>query len=563
VGTTAASGGAVVRSRRRATRVIAAALAAALALVAGAAHADAQQPPIETPFDDRSAGARAEPSETDPSAGADDQDADTFLDRDGHTRPFRPSYEAWFGAGRRPPRYLRAAVEGAIIMGLGTAYYWADPLANSEDWDDPLLIDKLTGRQARFDTNLNTTNHLLHPGAGALVYGFSRVNGLSVPAALAYKAASSFLWEFVLEWREQASINDLFFTTVGGVPVGEFFVKLGDYVNSAPGGGGLGHKIAARTVGLPRYAHARIDGEADAPPLATDALGFSSAFGHAFRVAYQPAHLTNDLGASGALHRAAIDGEMIAMPGFLRPGSFEHPFAEGNFSDLHVKVGWGDHGTDEVDIDSTVTLAGYYAQSFAAADDGGAPEGHAAMIGIGPGWRFHATKLLGRRDQLSTVNVLGPHAGWWTSSGPFYARVLGNVHVDFASIRSLAFDSDRDRYPEDSLKSVLLRQGYAYHFGWSARARTQVGLGPLELAFDLRYGRYDSIDALDRFQEELVRDVPGSEQVLEGNAWLFFRPLSVLEIGAGVLERRRWSALGRIQHQRWDRALMGSVGIAF
>src|SRR5690606_24844564 len=208
--------------------------------------------------------------------------------------------------------------------------------------------------------------HLLHPGAGALVYGLARVNGLSVPMAVVYSAAASLTWEFLLEWREQASINDLVFTIVGGVPLGEFFVKLGDYTNSAPGGGALGHRIAARTLGLPRFVHDAIDRDAPPPDVGADSLGFSAAFGHAFRVAYQPAWISNDAGASGVLHRAALDGEIVAMPGFLRPGSFGTGFDEANFTELHVRLGWGDHGTDEVDVTSNVTLAGHYEQSFAA-----------------------------------------------------------------------------------------------------------------------------------------------------------------------------------------------------
>jgi hypothetical protein len=35
------------------------------------------------------------------------------------------------------------------------------------------------------------------------------------------------LWEYVGEWREQASINDLVVTPVSGVPVGESFFHLG------------------------------------------------------------------------------------------------------------------------------------------------------------------------------------------------------------------------------------------------------------------------------------------------------------------------------------------------
>ena len=148
--------------------------------------------------------------------------ADYFIDRRGDLRKFDHEYRVWFTD--REPHPIRAAAEALIWIGLGTAYYWLDPLANSEDWDDPSVLDKLRGEALTFDNNLVSTNFILHPIAGAAVYGTARVNGLSVPASFAYVAASSLAWEFALEWREQASVNDLIFTSIGGVSLGEFIV---------------------------------------------------------------------------------------------------------------------------------------------------------------------------------------------------------------------------------------------------------------------------------------------------------------------------------------------------
>lgn len=496
-----------------------------------------------------------------PTAEALDQHEQVFLDRSGRARSFVPTYEEWFGS-RREPKYGRAVVESIGVVAAGTAYYWLDPLANKEDWDDPPLTDKLWFEAVRFDTNLNTTNNLLHPGAGALIYGLGRDNGLSVPVAFGYSLASSVLWEFALEWREQVSVNDLVFTAVGGVPIGEFFHHLGGYVNSAPYGGSVPRTIARYTLGLPRAFHAWLDDEEPPPALPADALGFSSAYGHGFRVGYQAAALTNDLDAEGMLHRFALDAEIVAMPGFLHPGRFETSFAQGNFADFHLRFGWGDTGFDEGDVQSDVVLAGHYGQDFRLTERGGL-EGTGAMVGIGSGWRFHSSKLLGRRDQLSVVHVVGPYAALWAASGPLTARLSADAHIDFGAVRSLAYPDFRDRYGDEGLKTVLVRQGYTYDLGWSGRLRGSVGLGPLELSGRVLYGNYESIEGLDRFQERVTRDVHGNEQVLEAGAWASVRVASLVEIGVGVSERRRWSSLGDVSYRRWDRAYQLNVGLVF
>ena len=103
-------------------------------------------------------------------------------------------YESWFGLHRHEAHYGRAALEVVGLMGLGLLYYWVDPLANKEDWDNPTISDRLKFRAIRFDTNLNPTNHLLHPIAGGLVYTAARVNGLSIPVSFGYGLAQSVFW---------------------------------------------------------------------------------------------------------------------------------------------------------------------------------------------------------------------------------------------------------------------------------------------------------------------------------------------------------------------------------
>lgn len=470
------------------------------------------------------------------------------------------AYDRWFSRRSQPVHGARIVLESLGVLVVGTAYYWSDPLANEEDWDDPAVTDKLRLKQraASFDTNLNSTNHLLHPGAGALTFGLARDNGLALPSAIALTGVSSVLWELGLEWREKASYNDLVYTTVGGVVIGNFFQRLGVYVNSTPTSGSVPRTVASFVLGGPRRFHAALDGGPPEDDSPRDGLGYSTAFAHRFRVGYDLVALSNDLGESGAMHRVRLSGELAAMPGMGRAGTFSRRFAEANFTTLSAAVGFGSRGTDdEADVQGMTTLAGEYRQSFS--DEA---HGHATMIGFGPGWRFQASTLLGRRDQLSTVHLLGPQLSGWLASGAASARLDASAHADFASLRSLAYERYPEPLDETRIKGVLQRQGYTYDAGWSARLRASGSLGPLSLEGSAAYGRYGSIDGYDRRQARITTEVHGTEEVLETAAAIRVR-IDVLEVSALATERRRTSTLGPYEVSRWDRSIGGSVGLAF
>ena len=365
-----------------------------------------------------------------------------------------------------------------MFIGLGTAYYWMDPLSNAEDWDDPSLSDRFGLKAIGFDTNLNTTNHFLHPGAGALIYGFSRVNGLSVPQSFGVATLSSLGWEFLLEWREKVSLNDLVYTSVGGVPLGEFFQHLSAYLNSGPPNGGWPQQVAATSLGFPHRVHAWIDGEPPRSKAPLDGLGFSSAYAHGFRLAYEYGALSNDVGDGGGLHRFVLDAELVHMPGFLREGRVDRSFDGGNFTEMHLRLGQGQTGLEEADLHAMATLFGHYDQDFRRG--AGGLYGRGFLIGVGSELRFHKSHLLGRHDQLSAIRLLGPHAGLWASAGPLRVKLLGDMHVDFASIYSLAFPQWARIYGNRGVKNVLLNQGYAYQLGYSMRVRARLRSRPLE-----------------------------------------------------------------------------------
>jgi hypothetical protein len=509
-------------------------LAAALALVSGRAP--------------------AEPSPEQPELGS-------FLDASGEWRSARAAYANWLSPHHRAASPARAAAESVLFVTLGTAYYWVDPLANSADWDFPSFSSKLTFDSVRLDNNFFATNHILHPFAGASVYGFSRVNGLGVLPAFGYVAGSSVIWEFGLEYREQASVNDLLFTPFGGVALGESLFQLGAYLNSASRGGNGWTRAASLTLGLPQHLHDSLDGvpaPSEPPP---DALGLSSAYWHRFSAAYEYAVVDSHDRAAERLQGFELTSEIVAMPGFLRPGRFGCAFADGNFSELSWRMAWGKTGLDDVDLWAMVDLLGFYQQDVRRHAEG--RRGSAAKMALSTALRFNQREIAERPDRFAVAHLLGPHVGLWLLFGELRARADFSIHADFAGVHPLAFERWDGGRRETGVKTILARHGYYYAFGYSFRARGGLELSGAELEGHAGYGAYDSLEGIDRWQYQVTRDVPMRDTVLEYGASLGFRPSGAPRLRLELAELRRAGTMANDSATLRERRLVANLGLVF
>jgi hypothetical protein len=153
----------------------------------------------------------------------------------------------------------RMLLEIAGIAGVGEAYYYrGDGRASADDWQLPgnwsALGEKLTGDGIRFDSNGFATNTVKHPILfGAAVHVLARENGYSLAESFLISSAVSLGWEFVGEWREYASINDLATTSPAGTPVGESVYQIAHHLRRTHfelhGGLGRVGAVSFRTVG--------------------------------------------------------------------------------------------------------------------------------------------------------------------------------------------------------------------------------------------------------------------------------------------------------------------------
>ncbi|HVZ36199.1 MAG TPA: DUF3943 domain-containing protein, partial [Polyangiaceae bacterium] len=375
------------------------------------------------------------------------------------------------------------------LLAIGTGQYWMSASANHRDWDFPRLSERFEEQNIRFDNNTHVTNNLLHPLAGGAYYGLSRANGLSVGESVLYAQVSSAIWEWGLEWREKVSINDMIATTAAGTAVGEFWVQLAAYLNSAPGGGGLPQQAAAATLGVPVWVHDQLDGRSADPSPAKDRLGLSSAYHHRFTLDVQNAWLDDAAERSGRALGVRLAAELSSLPGFLTPRTYARPFAGGQFSEGLLDLQFDGSGLENVDVAFDAVLAGYYAQWAT-------PQVLGLITGVGTGLEFVDRNTLDSGDQYALAHFVGPTVALFRKGEIFSWTIASRLYGDFAPIRSLAWPKVHAADPSATYKSTLERD-YQYNLGFSNRSYAELRVHALLLSGEYSWGRYRSIQGLD------------------------------------------------------------------
>jgi hypothetical protein len=435
-------------------------------------------------------------------------DLGCFLDADGQPTEADDAYRRV--VHRDSPNYLRAALEEGLALGAGTAWYWIDRERQVADWDFPSWKQRLTLEAWRFDNNPFGINFAWHAFNGAGFHVLARSNDLSLAGAFGYGVASSMAWEILFEFREKVSVNDAIVTSGAGVGIGEFVHWLGRYVQGGPG-------WARWSLGFWHTAHDALD---DRGPrdlgVPRDNLGLRSDIWHRFRLGYAGGRTTGDV----TMHRVGVEGRLVAIPGYLRPGRFDRWFFDGNVTALSLAVTGADGSG--VDLVADTTVLGYYQQRIPR----GAGVGNALMIGANLAYRYRRETVGDWQDRLALMHLPGPavdvHARW--------SRVVAAARLrlspDFAGIHAPLNDEWNAAHPGEVGKTILRKQGYYFGWGYSARAELELELPRVRAGAALLIGRYDSQEGLDRSQEGVEVDVDLTDTVIDQDAWLRIYPLA-------------------------------------
>lgn len=426
---------------------------------------------------------------------------------------------------KMPKKSRRALLELGALAVYSTYRYWADYHRWVEDWQYELTCEDqyrrfLTTEAIRFDSNNFVTNWT-HALAGALYYQFGRTNYLTWEESFLCAFGSSLLYEYVSEWREVISVNDMFLTTFGALSLGESWFQLGDYLHHQ-------RSPVLKALGFINPIN-KLNQWLDRKNPASKAYQSPGWHGFSLSAGWRRVSETGR-GSFGAGY-FSVATEIVRTPEYGRAGAVRKVLRDSSFTELslevavrdrqpgdeHLRGGW----IEDVDLFARSVGRAWYRQDI---DELG--RGHALSIGIGSALTYvrkrptvyDLTSVQVRidplpetptdfRDKMTVTHLVGPVVDWTSFGRKLKARVVADAYVDFAMMNACAFNAYSAVHSIDGMKTTMSYFGYHYAYGASASARIDLDWGNLWLRGLASAHAWDSWDGLDRFQDEVVNDV--------------------------------------------------------
>ena len=402
-----------------------------------------------------------------------------------------------------PPHYARFLIEESGLLGFQLAWYYTHIDFSGEDveltwsWSD---WSRKLGTFPHFDTNGFYTNSIAHGLAGALEYQAARANGINVLDSTLVAFAGTALWEYVIEYRERPSLNDLVLNTAIGISVGEPLVQIGRALRK-------GRPSPARWLLAFGFAPFDVvDGALDKqlrlgedPPALRDRVWAGA------RVAGL------DNGSDRAELATGMEFELMNAPGYGRPGAFSGWTHVGASSALEVGLevltGGPDAGLVGARANTRTSLFGRCDQDVIDVPTG--QRGWSRFIGADLGFDFNIRMMGDDWDKLAIFHIIGPELtyDWYLGPATLSWQLLG--YPDFAMVQALVFGPLPPFSASMPPTSTLRSKGYYFGLGTTLESRLRLELHGWSAALAVRGHQYCSIDGLDRTEMSGIDDPHG------------------------------------------------------
>jgi len=428
-----------------------------------------------------------------------------------------------------PRKWRRFFIQEGMVAAVSTVEYWVSYHKWIEDWQfDLTFADQykrfMTFQAITFDSNAYLTNWIHVPG-GAFYYQMARSNYLSWPESLLTAFACSAVYEYVSEWREVISINDMTFTTFGGYSLGEAWFQIGDYFHHRK-------SPVLKALGLINPIN-EINQWLDRRNPASHAYPEPGWANVTFSVAgWRSAETGRPSYGAG---RVDIETQILRVPEYGKTGTLKKVLRDTSLSELSVgltlrqrrpedeqlKAGLA----DEVDISARVVGLSWYRQSI---DELG--RGSAFSIGLGSaltylrkrpavydarGVQVHIDPPPATptdfRDKMTVAHMFGPVVDWTHFGRKVKVRAVADAYADFGMINAFAFNAYSADHSIVGLKTTLSYYGYYYAYGGTTSARVDVDWGNLWVRGLASGHAWGSWQGRDRYQDSVTNNISASD----------------------------------------------------
>jgi hypothetical protein len=451
------------------------------------------------------------------------------LTSDGYSQPF-PNYEITTHEEIHSKKSNRKRIGRAFLLNYSLVIansikYWIKYSQWIEDWQFQLNWKDQTRRWFsiegyKFDSNPFLTNwtHIL---SGAIYYNFARYNMLNTLESTLFMLGSNFYWEYITEWREVISINDNICSGLGGVTIGEPLYWIGSYFSQKQG---FVNKILGfifnPVVGL---NHLLDKNKSKLDILQSTRPRFSLFFG--------PKSVSVDDNGSDEAYYFNLGTEIryYLIEGYGKPVDLNHYYKNTIFTELSADFTVGANSIEEYTLFTRAILFGRFKQKLIP-DGHSRVRGYNLILGAGTAFDYYQKKPVAYydkgeyhfdftggetapqptefSDKMAVLNLIGPVFEISFYSHDFSLRASAAAYVDFGLINSLAINtySEENNLYATRMKTTLSYYGYYYALGFTLSSDIQASYRALEILGKFKYQSYDSIQELDRFQENVTDD---------------------------------------------------------
>lgn len=465
-----------------------------------------------------------------------------------------------------PKNWRRALIQEGIVAAYSTYRYWSAYHTWIEDWQFELTFADqykrfLTTQAITFDSNAYVTNWT-HVLGGALYYQMTRANYLTWAESLLASFTCSAIYEYVSEWREVISINDMFLTTFGGYSVGETWFQLADYFHHR-------RSPVLKLLGflnpineLNQWLDRKNPASRAYPEPGWSEMSLSVAGWHSSETG-RPSY-----GAG----RLEIETRLLRIPEYGRAGTVRKVLRDTSMSELALGLtlrprrAGDEHLNDglaeEVDLSARVVGLSWYRQSI---DELG--RGSAFSVGLGSALTYVRKRPVfydargaqvrldplpetptDFRDKMTVAHMFGPVVDWTRFGRGVKVRAVVDAYADFALMNAFAFNAYSAGHAIEGMKTTLGYYGYYYAYGGSASARVDVDWGGLRVRGLVSGHAWGSWQGRDRFQDDLTNNAPASDtrtRYLVQAGWRF--GAVPVRLFAGVEGLRRWGKIAEVR----------------
>jgi hypothetical protein len=426
--------------------------------------------------------------------------------------------------GAAPRNTERAFLEFTAVLLYENIRYWVTYSDWVEDWQYELTWEDQKRRLleldgVRFDSNNFATNWT-HAYAGGIYYSLGRVNNLGVKDSFLLALFESVYWECIVEWREVISVNDTAMTVFGALSIGEPWYQLAHYLTTRRSQVVRALGFIHPLVGL----HSLLDPGSRPRATPTQTLpGFGVAL--SLGATNTEARYSSD---SGTFTTVALRSRLALAPGFTAPGTESRQGWEVFSSSFDVAADLDAGEVRELDVSSGAVFYGRLDRSVR--EDS---RGSATILGFGSAFTLFRkapvtdydagevevlpeTDLRLReprnfRDKYAIVHLFGPvYEGYWRGATLGVSWGL-EAYPDFAQVNAYALNAYSAGHDISGTKTTLRYYGYYYGYGASIKARVAAAAGPVTLGAVAAITYHESIEGLDRYEDQLSGDVHASD----------------------------------------------------